>query len=361
MPLKTPVGTSFGTIGDKDAIVVEVQDADGTTGWGEAPAFAIPWYTEETIGTVWHMLEDFLIPLCFQRNWTHPKEVAAAFTAIQRNNIAKAGLESAVWDLYAKREGKSLAAVLGGRKKKIEVGVVIGLQASMKDTFRWIEHYLDQGYKRIKLKIKPGHDVEPIRATRRQFPDLSVSVDANGAYTLADESIFQQMDTFDLSMIEQPLASGDLLDHAKLQAKLRTPLCLDESIAAAQDIQHALAFRSCRIINIKMSRIGGLASAINLHDYCQERHIPVWCGGMFETGIGRAHNIALSSLANFTMPGDISASSRYWDTDIIEPEVTVQKGEIQVPEGLGIGYAVNNKQLEKMTVMKKTFSKECFL
>ncbi|MBP2645669.1 MAG: menC [Firmicutes bacterium] len=358
MPLKHSVETSFSTIGDKDSIIVEVQDDDGITGWGEAPAFAVPWYTEETIGTVWHMLEDFLIPLCFRRNWAHPKIAATAFSAIQRNNMAKSGLESALWDLYAKREEKSLAAVLGGCNKMIEVGVVIGLQAKVKDVLDLLEQYLTQGYKRIKLKIKPGHDVEPISAMRRQFPEVSLSVDANGAYTLNEKDMFQKMDWFGLSMIEQPLAAGDLLEHAKLQENLRTPLCLDESIAVAQDVQHALELKSCRIINIKMSRVGGLTSALALHDYCQERRIPVWCGGMFETGIGRAHNIALSSLANFSLPGDISASSRYWETDIIEPEVTVQKGEIQVPEGWGIGYAVNRRHLEKVVVAKKTFYKQ---
>ena len=354
MPLKTPVTTSFGTIIDKDSIIVEVQDTDGVIGWGESPVFAIPWYSEETIGTVWHVMTDFLIPRLAEQEFDHPNQVAEILAPIQRNNMAKAGVESALWDLYAQRNGVPLAQVMGGTRKKVAVGVVIGVQPSVSDTLRFIEQYLVAGYQRIKLKIKPGQDIELIKAIRRPFPNLALAVDANGAYQISDVALFQELDQFDLTMIEQPFQAGDLINHAKLQAILKTPLCLDENITTLEDIKNAAALNSCQVINIKMSRLGGITLAQQAHDFCLQRNIPVWCGGMFESGIGRAHNIALATLENFSLPGDISGSARYWEQDIIEPEVIVKGGEILVSDKPGIGYHVNREQLAKVTLRKKT-------
>lgn len=355
MRLKTPVSTSFGNITDKDAILVEVQDADGITGWGETPVFRLPWYSEETIGTSLHVMEEFLIPRLLQQEFRHPGEVDGIFKPVQRNHMAKAGLESAVWDLYAKRIHQPLATVLGGRRQQIEVGVVVGIQPSVGETEKQIENYLINGYKRIKLKIKPGQDVEPVRQIRKAYPKLPLSVDANGSYLLADIRVLQELDQLDLAMVEQPLAAGDFLGHAKLQAELKTPLCLDESIATFEAARLAAGLNSCRIISIKPSRMGGLAPAKQLHDFCLASSIPIWCGGMFETGIGRAHNIALSTLENFSLPGDISASARYWDCDVIEPEIVVKYGQIQVSDCPGIGYEINRNQLKKVTLQTKEF------
>jgi O-succinylbenzoate synthase len=354
MRLKTPVTTSFGTIIAKDSIIVEVQDSDGIIGWGESPAFAIPWYSEETIGTVWQVMADFLIPRLAQQECQHPNQVAEIFAPIQRNNMAKAGIESALWDLYAQSHKAPLAQVLGGTRKKVVVGVVIGVQANIAATLGFIEQYLAAGYQRIKLKIKPGQDIALVQGVRRSFPHLSLAVDANGAYQISDLAVFQELDHWGLTMIEQPFPAGDLINHAKLQAVLTTPLCLDESITTIEDIKNAIAFNSCQVMNIKMSRLGGITLAQQAHDLCLQQNIPVWCGGMFESGIGRAHNIALATLDNFSLPGDISSSSRYWERDIIEPEVIVKDGEILVSHRPGIGYQVNREQLEKITLRKIT-------
>jgi len=354
MRLRTPVSTSFGTIWDKDSVLVEIRDTDGVVGWGESPAFWIPWYSEETIRTVLHVMEDFLIPRLLHQDIEHPNQAAGIFAPVQRNNMAKAGLESAIWDLYAKRHNLSLAKVLGGTKQKIEVGVVVGIQPTVQETLKIVEAYLMEGYKRVKLKIKPGQDIQFVKAVSASFPQLPISVDANGSYCSADLPILCELDQFGLAMIEQPLAAGDLVEHAKLQTMLKTPVCLDESAATFEDIKNAAALASCKIVSVKMSRLGGIAATKQVNDFCRDRNIPIWCGGMFETGIGRAHNIALSTLDNFTMPGDLSGSSRYWERDLIEPEVVVKQGEIEVSDKPGIGYDVNLEQLEKITLFKKT-------
>ena len=356
MRLKTPVNTSFGSIVEKDSVLVKVKDADGLDGWGEAPAFSIPWYSEETIGTIIHIMGDFLIPRLLHNEIKNPDDVYELFLPIQRNCMAKAGLESAIWDLYAKRHAISLAKAIGGNKKKIEVGVVVGIQRTVQEMLKVVETYVKDGYKRVKLKVKPGSDALFIKAFKNAFPQIALSVDANGSYCLADLGILRELDQYGLTMIEQPFAPGDLIDHAKLQAMLKTPVCLDESAATFQDIRNAAELASCRIISLKMSRLGGIAATKRVHDFCRERNIPVWCGGMFETGIGRAHNIALSALDNFTLPGDLSGSSRYWEEDLIEPEVVVKQGEIAVPVKPGIGYELNNKALEKATLSKKIFN-----
>lgn len=355
MELKAPFTTSFGTFQRKELILVEVVDRDGVSGWGESVAFSAPWYSEETVKTNWHMLEDFLVPLALAEPIHHPEELSKRFSAIRQNNMAKAALEGAVWDLYTKRLGVPLSQALGGTKKDIEVGVSIGIQPTVADLLQVMERYVAQGYRRIKVKIKPSWDVDVIREVRRAFPDVPLMADANSAYTLADADRLKALDEFGLMMIEQPLAADDLLDHARLQPLLQTPVCLDESIRSYDDARKALDLGSCRIINIKIGRVGGLWEAKRIHDLCAERGVPVWCGGMLEAGVGRAHNIAITTLENFTLPGDTAASSHYWERDIITPEVEVHGGLIRVPDAPGIGYDVDRRQVERYTQFAKVF------
>ncbi|MBB6283757.1 o-succinylbenzoate synthase [Geobacillus subterraneus] len=355
MKLKAPFTTSFGSFQTKEFILVEAVDRNGVSGWGESVAFSAPWYSEETVKTNWHMLEEFLVPLLFSKPLRHPEELPERFAAIRQNNMAKAALEGAVWDLYAKRLGVPLYQSLGGTKREIEVGVSIGIQPTVGDLLRVIERYVAQGYRRIKVKIKPGWDVDVIREVRRAFPDVPLMADANSAYTLADVDRLKALDEFGLMMIEQPLAADDLIDHAQLQPLLETPICLDESIRSYDDARKALDLGSCRIINIKIGRVGGLGEARRIHHLCLERGVPVWCGGMLEAGVGRAHNIAITTLENFALPGDTAASSHYWERDIITPEVEVQGGLIRVPDAPGIGYDVDRRQVERHTQFAKVF------
>ncbi|WP_461611743.1 o-succinylbenzoate synthase [Cytobacillus kochii] len=355
MTMKAPFATSFGSFQDKEFILLEATDELGNTGWGESVAFEVPWYNEETIKTNWHMLEDFLIPALLNKEMTHPDEVNEIFSSIRKNNMAKSTIEGAVWDLYAKRNQITLAKALGGEKKKIEVGISIGIQKSVEDLLQLIEGYVNEGYKRMKVKIKPGWDIDVMRQVREKFPDILLMADANSAYRLSDIQHLKQLDEFNLMMIEQPLASDDIVDHAKLQAEMKTPICLDESIHSLEDTRKAVELGSCKIINIKIGRVGGLTEAKKIHDYCQEQGIAVWCGGMLESGVGRAHNVALTTLANFIMPGDTAGSSRYWEKDIITPEVVVEDGYITVPENAGIGYAPDLAVIEKYTIMEKTY------
>ncbi|ASV69555.1 o-succinylbenzoate synthase [Cytobacillus sp. FSL W7-1323] len=355
MTMKAPFATSFGSFQDKEFILLEATDELGNTGWGESVAFEVPWYNEETFKTNWHMLEDFLIPALLNKEITHPDEVNEIFSSIRKNNMAKSTIEGAVWDLYAKRNQIPLAKALGGEKKKIEVGISIGIQKSVEDLLQLIEGYVNEGYKRMKVKIKPGWDIDVMRQVREKFPDILLMADANSAYRLSDIQHLKQLDEFNLMMIEQPLASDDIVDHAKLQAEMKTPICLDESIHSLEDTRKAVELGSCKIINIKIGRVGGLTEAKKIHDYCQEQGIAVWCGGMLESGVGRAHNVALTTLANFIMPGDTAGSSRYWEKDIITPEVVVEDGYITVPENDGIGYAPDLAVIEKYTIMEKTY------
>ncbi len=357
MKLIAPFTTSFGTFEDKDFILVEVKNKDGVSGWAESVAFASPWYNEETIKTNWVMLEDFLIPLILEKEIQHPNEVSGLFSRIRKNNMAKSAIEGAIWDLYAKEKNQSLSSTLGGTNSQIDVGISIGIQDSVKDLLNRIETGLTDGYKRIKIKIQPGWDVDVMKEVRRVYPDVPIMADANSAYRLTDMNVLKELDQFDLMMIEQPLSSDDIVDHATLQAELATPICLDESIHSVEDARKALDLNSCKIINIKIGRVGGLSEAIKIHDLCAQRNIPVWCGGMLESGVGRAHNIALTTLNNFTMPGDTAASSNYWTQDIIEPEVTVDNGVIHVPNKAGIGFEVNEKMVEQLTVLAKSIQK----
>lgn len=355
MELKAPFTTSFGSFTTKEFILVEAIDEDGVSGWGESVAFHSPWYNEETVKTNWHMLEDFLLPLLFQAPMEHPDELNSRFSGIRKNNMAKAAIEGAVWDVFAKKQNVPLSVALGGTKKQIDVGISIGIQKSIDDLLRIVERYVCEGYRRMKVKIKPGWDVEVIRELRRHFPDVPLMADANSAYSLKDIERLKALDEFQLMMIEQPLAADDIVDHAALQAQLHTPICLDESIHSYEDARKAVKLGSCRIINIKIGRVGGLTEAKRIHDFCQAHHVPVWCGGMLEAGVGRAHNIAITTLSNFSLPGDTAASSYYWERDIIFPEVTVHNGRITVPEAQGIGYVVDRQQVDRYTTFAKTY------
>ncbi|MCG3088720.1 o-succinylbenzoate synthase [Sporosarcina cyprini] len=358
MKMKQPFTTSFGTMQDKHFLLIEIKDGSGRSGWGESVAFDAPWYSEETVETNWHMIRDFLIPILLDADLAHPDEVSGLFSPIRKNNMAKAAVEGAVWDLYAKQQGMPLAKALGGTRQQIEVGISIGIQQSVEELTEVVRQHLQEGYKRIKVKIKPGKEIEILSALRQSFPDIALMADANSAYTLADTALLQRLDEFNLMMIEQPLASDDIIDHAILQNDLKTPICLDESIHSLEDARKAVELGSTKIINIKIGRVGGLTEAKKIHDYCMEKGIPVWCGGMLEAGIGRAHNIALTSLPNFILPGDTAASSRYWEKDIIQPEVVMEDGYINVPDVPGIGYEPDIESIDRFMTDKWTFRKE---
>jgi len=356
MKLKSPFTTSFGTFTNKDFLLLEAKDEKVTIGWGESVAFEAPWYNEETLQTNWHMLEDFLIPLILNKEITHPDEVNEMFAPIRKNNMAKSAIEGAIWDIYAQQTNQSLAEALGGKKEKIEVGISIGIQDSIDTLVELVDGYVKDGFKRIKVKIKPGWDVEVISTLRETFPDVAIMADANSAYTLEDIGLLKQLDTFDLMMIEQPLASDDIIDHATLQKEIKTPICLDESIHSLEDTRKAVELGSTKIINIKIGRVGGLTEAKKIHDYCAKKDIPVWCGGMLESGIGRSHNVALTTLSNFVLPGDTAGSNRYWEKDIIKPEVVSTDGYITVPTSAGIGYEVDRDAIESYTVATKHYN-----
>jgi o-succinylbenzoate synthase len=357
MILVSPFTTSMGTEYDEEHIMVRV-DAEGLTGWGESVAEGTPFYSYETVPTAWHILKDFLIPSILGKNISSINEAIAAYSKVRGHMMAKAGLEAALWDLFAKSKGISLSKMLGGARDKIDVGVSIGIQDSVPILVKKVSGYLDEGYKRIKIKISPGYDLQFIEALRNEFPGLLLQVDANSAYTLNDIALFKKMDKYNLSLIEQPLGYEDIYDHSKLQREIKTPICLDESIHSLDDTRAAIELGSCRIINIKPGRVGGFTESKLIHDYCAAMNIPVWHGGMLESGIGRAGNVALASLPNFTLPGDISASKRYYVEDIVEPEFVVNpNGTMDVPTGPGIGVLVSLKNLNKVTVRKEAFSK----
>jgi o-succinylbenzoate synthase len=355
MKMKFPFSTSFGTFEDKEFILLEAMDENGESGWGESVAFHSPWYNEETVKTNWHMLEDFMIPKLLNTDIEHPDEVSEILSGIRKNNMAKSTIEGAVWDLFAKQKGIPLAVALGGEKKEIDVGISIGIQDTVVDLVQLIEEHINEGYKRIKVKIKPGWDVEVLREVRKHFPNVPLMADANSAYHLNDIDRLKALDEFNLTMIEQPLSSDDIVDHAKLQKEISTPVCLDESIHSYEDARKAIELGSCKIINIKIGRVGGLTESKRIHDLCQKHDIPVWCGGMLESGVGRAHNIALTTLSNFILPGDTAASSRYWEKDIIDPEVVVKNGKITVPEKCGIGFEPNREIIQQLTVSEKFY------
>ena len=351
LPLKAPFETSFGVTTRRRILIVRVFDKSGASGYGECTAMEGPFYNHETIDTAWLIISKYISPMLSSARLSAAHAVRRALTPIQGNCMAVGAVETAIWDLEAKLLGKPLWRHLGGVQDEISCGVSIGLQKSPELLLEKVGQEVESGYQRIKIKIKPGQDIDLVKTVRREFPDIALSVDANAAYSLErDSAVMQELDNYDLLMIEQPLAAGDLLDHAKLQRRLKTPICLDESITSLRDARQALELDACRIINIKLGRVGGHASARAIQEFAATRGIPVWCGGMLESGIGRAHNIAMSTLAGFTLPGDVSASERYWERDIIDPPVTVSpQGTIKVSSSSGIGYAVTEKEIQGLT------------
>ncbi|HXF63039.1 MAG TPA: o-succinylbenzoate synthase [Caldilineaceae bacterium] len=352
--VKLPYVSVFETSGWREdasyAVIVRV-DAQGIIGWGESPVGGAPFYNEETTNTVWSIQQEFLAPMLLAAELSGPEDVTPAFARVRGNRMAKAGLEFAVWDLFGKLQGRSLASMLGGVRDRVAVGVSVGIQKDIDTLLQVVNAYLEDGYRRIKLKIKPGWDIEPTRAVRTTWPDLKLQVDANSIYHLADADHLAKLDEFDLLLIEQPLAHDDILDHAKLKPKLRTPLCLDESIVSPEHARWAIELNACDIINIKPSRIGGYADAKRIHDLAQAAGIPVWHGGMLETGIGRAGNVALASLPNFTLPGDISANARYFKRDIVTNPFTLNPDStLTVPTAPGCGAEVDVAYLEEVTL-----------
>lgn len=354
MPLVHFFETSFSRTYKRDIVLVEVQ-SEGLSGWGEVTAGENPFYNEEWTGSAWPILRDYAIPRVLGRELRSAEDVAPLTAHIRGHNMARGGLETAVWDLEARREGVPLwKKIGGGARREIPCGVSIGIQDSVEQLFEKIECELAAGYQRIKMKIKPGWDVDVVRRVRERFPAIKLMADANSAYTLADIEHLKKLDEFYLMMIEQPLSHDDIIDHAELQARIETPVCLDECIRTAHHAEQAIKLRACGIINIKLGRVGGFREAKKVHDVAQAAGVPVWCGGMLEAGIGRAHNIALATLQNFVLPGDVSASKRYWKRDIIRPAVeTTPRGTIEVRDDPGFGYELDLDFIKSITVREE--------
>jgi O-succinylbenzoate synthase len=351
LPLIHFFETSFGRTTERRIVLARVVDHDGAEGWGECTAGEGPFYCEEWTETAWATLKDFLAPMIVGQQVENAESVSGLIRKVRGNRMAKAAIETACWDLEAKRAGVPLWKHLGGVHTEIPCGVSIGVQDSPASLIDKIEKELAAGYQRIKIKIKPGWDLTVVRKVRERYPEILLMCDANSAYTLNDVELFQALDDFNLMMIEQPLAHDDMFDHAELQKQIKTPVCLDESVHSAEDAKHAIEIGACRIVNVKLGRVGGHAEAKRVESACREHGVPVWCGGMLESGIGRAHNIAMATLAGFTLPGDVSASSRYWEEDIIEPPVTVtSRGTIVAPTKPGIGFEVNRERIDRLTL-----------
>jgi o-succinylbenzoate synthase len=349
LPLVAPFETSFGVTTERRIILVKVF-SEGLIGWGECTCNEGPFYNHEGTDMAWIVLRDFAGPYTIGREINTPEEAITLTARIRGNKMARAAIETAIWDLEAKRQGVPLWHLLGGTQEEIPCGVSIGIQGSFSELLAKIDRELCAGYQRIKIKIKPGWDVDAVSAVRAEYPDIKLTVDANSAYTLNDVETLRQLDEFNLMLIEQPLAYDDIIDHGALQPQLKTPICLDESILSVDDARKALSIGACRIINIKLGRVAGHTEARKIQAFCRERDVPVWCGGMLEAGIGRAHNIAMATQAGFTMPGDVSASQRYWTEDIITPPVEVTaRGTIIRRNEPGIGYEVNERRLESLT------------
>jgi O-succinylbenzoate synthase len=353
LPLIHFFETSFGRTYERRIILARVTDSDGAEGWGECTVGEGPFYSDEWSDSSWLTIKEFLAPMVIDRAIKGAADVWSLMKPVRGHRMSKATIETACWDLEAKREGKPLWQHLGGVQSEIPCGVSIGIQDSIGILLEKIEKELAAGYQRIKIKIKPGWDLETIKQVRERFGNIQLMGDANSAYGLSDTPLFQALDEYDLMMVEQPLSHDDIFDHAKLQREIKTPICLDESIHSAEDAAHAIQLGSGKIINVKLGRVGGHTESTRVEEVCRENGIPVWCGGMLEAGIGRAHNIAMATRAGFTLPGDISASSRYWAEDIIEPAVTVtERGTIVAPNGPGIGYAVNTDRIDSLTVRR---------
>ena len=357
LPLVHFFETSFGRTTERRILLVRVRDAEGAEGWGECTAGEGPFYSEEWIEGAWVVTAAYLAPMVVGREVGSASEVFGLMKAVRGNRMAKAAVETACWDLEARREGLPLWKLLGGVRREIACGVSIGIQDSPEALLEKIEKETAAGYQRIKIKIKPGWDAGVVERVRASFPDIKLSVDANSAYTLADVPLFRRLDEFNLMMAEQPLAFDDAFDHAELQRQIRTPICLDESVRSAEDARKAIALGACRIVNVKLGRVGGHLEARRVEQVCRESNVPVWCGGMLESGVGRAHNIAMSTLEGFRLPGDVSASARYWEEEVIEPPVTVSpKGTITVSDRPGIGFDIRHERIERLTVRRDSFS-----
>lgn len=351
LPLIHFFETSFGRTTERRILLVRVTDTEGAEGWGECTAGEGPFYCDEWIETAWPTIRTFLAPMCIGKEIDTAGATWELIKAVRGHRMAKAAIENACWDLAAKRLNEPLWKHLGGTHAEIPCGVSIGIQNTPEALIEKIQTELTAGYQRIKIKIKPGWDLKIIARVRDKFPEIRLMADANSAYTLADVALFKELDQYGLMMVEQPLAHDDIFDHAELQRQIQTPVCLDESIHSSEDAEHAIGLGAGRIINLKLGRVGGHAQAKKVERVCRENNIPVWCGGMLESGIGRAHNIAMATLAGFTLPGDVSASSRYWTEDIIDPLVTVSPtGTITAPDKAGIGFEVDQPRIDSLTV-----------
>jgi O-succinylbenzoate synthase len=354
MRLQSPFETSFGRIDTRDCLMIEAC-ADGLVGYGECVADRDPGYSYETAATAWHVLRDFLVPAVLSREISTPQELQSRLNLVRGHPMAKAGLEMALWDLFGKQQNRSLRDLLGGTRERVAVGVSVGIQPSPSALVDTVAGYLEQGYGRIKIKIKPGRDVEETRAVRRAFPDTRLQVDANSAYSLKTAEALLPLDDLDLLLIEQPLEEDDLWDHSRLQPRFRTPICLDESILSDRHARQALEMQACRVINIKAGRVSGLSQAVAIHDLCFGLGVPVWCGGMLETGVGRASNLALASLPGFSLPGDISASDRYYAEDITDQRFSLNSDStITIPTGPGLGITIANQALRRASLDRLT-------
>ena len=355
LPLVHFFETSFGRTTERRIVLARVIDSDGAEGWGECTAGEGPFYSNEWTDTCWTTLHEFLAPMVLGKKFESASDAFALMRPVRGHRMAKATIENACWDLEAKKLGVPLWRHLGGTRNEIACGVSIGIQNTPEILLEKIRKEVDAGYQRIKIKIKPGWDVGVVARVRKEFPEIQLMGDANSAYTLADVPLFHELDRYNLMMLEQPLAHNDIFDHATLQREIQTPICLDESIRSPEIAVHAIELGSCKIINVKLGRVGGHSEAKRLEQFARERNITVWCGGMLESGIGRAHNIAMSTLAGFSLPGDVSASARYWEEDIIEPPVIVSsRGTITPPDAPGIGFSVNLPRLDALTVRKET-------
>lgn len=350
MPLVAPFETSFGRELDRECIIITMR-ADGVVGYGECVASRDPGYNYETTGTAWHILKEFIAPLILQVDLKSAIDFQRMVSGIRGHHLAKAGMEMALWDLVGKREGRSLRELFGAKRDKVDVGVSVGLQASPRALVDVVRGYVESGYARVKLKIKPGRDVEEAEAVRRAYPNLRLQVDANSAYTLNSAQALRPLDQLNLLLIEQPLFEDDIWDHRKLQEQFKTPICLDESIVSPRHARYALEMKACRVINIKAARLGGLSQALEVHDLCLDAGLPVWCGGMLETGVGRASNLALAALPGFVLPGDISASDRYYEQDITRERFALNvDSTINVPTGPGLGVTIDQAALASFTL-----------
>ena len=356
LPYVTPFQTSRWTELDRECVLVRLR-AGGLTAWGECVAGQNVGYSYETTKTNWHILEDFIVPAVLAADLEDIAGYRAAIGHISGHPMAKAGMELALWDIFSQRAGQSLQRFIGASGGRVRVGVSVGIQASPEKLVEVVGGYLSQGYARIKLKIKPGRDVGDTAAIRRAFPDLLLQVDGNSVYRLSDAEHLKELDAFDLLLIEQPLAQDDIFDHARLQPQLKTAVCLDESITSVDHARWALEMQACRIINIKPGRVSGLSEAIRIHDYCFERGVPVWMGGMLETGIGRAGNVAVASLPGFTLPGDISASARYVPEDVVDPPfvLNTEDSTLSVPTGPGLGVNVREDVIQRLKLRQQTY------